>query len=145
MWMAPKLNRRIQVLKSVQTENSITGNLDISYQKLSTIWSEIKPVSAYIRAIRGEQTEQGATHKFTVRRSAIINLGISYDFGFSGGFKNMADLNQIKSDMFLFMEQESNVKGILFRVVGIERDDIHKEFLIIMAQEIEEHGTGAGE
>ena len=145
MWMAPKLNRRVQILKSVQTENAITGNLDISYQKLSTVWAEIKPVSAYIRAIRGEQTQQGETHKFIVRRSAIINLGISYDFGFSGGFKNMADLNQIKSDMFLFLQQESTVKGILFRVVGIERDDTHKEFLNIVAQEIEEHGTGAEE
>ena len=145
MWLAPALNRWIQILKAVQTENAETGNLDISYITLSTIWSAIKPISAYIRALRGEQTQQGSTHKFMIRRSAVIDFGIAYTLGFTNGFKSMADLNQIKADMFLFMEQESTTKGILFKVLGIERDDIYKEYLNITAQELEEHGTGAPE
>jgi hypothetical protein len=141
MWLAPKLRHRVQIRKPVLTPKN-TGSLGTTYETLTTIWSEIKPVSEYIKSIRGVQTQGNYTHVFTVRTAAIIQIGREYSLGFTSGFKNMSDISQIKSEWFLFMQHGSTVKGTLYRVTGIQRDDDHHEYAKIYAEELFEKGTG---
>jgi head-tail adaptor len=142
MWLAQNLRHRLQIRKPVITPKS-TGSLGTTYTTLTTIWAEIKPVSEYLKSIRGAQTQQGNyTHVFTVRTAAIIQIGREFDLGFDTGFKNMSDISQIKSEWFLFMEHGGATKGTLYKVTGIQRDDDHHEFAKIYAEEYYEKGTG---
>ena len=144
-WLAPRLDKRIQILKPIQDPNSTSGGFDRSYETLLTVWGELKPL-AYIRSsaeyIRGVQITENVTHSIVVRRVAVQNLGRSFSSGFSIGFESIPDLNILKSDMFMLVQQGSTVKGRLFRVRNIT--DVKEEgmYLNIMAEEIEEKGTG---
>lgn len=141
MWLAPKLRHRVQIRKPILTPKS-TGSLATTYETLTTIWAEVKQTSEYIKAIRGAQTQGNYTHVFTVRTAAIIQIGREYDLGFDTGFKNMSDINPIKSEWFLFMQHGTTTKGTLYRVTGMQRDDDHNEFAKIYAEEMFEKGTG---
>jgi hypothetical protein len=141
MWLAPKLRHRLQIRRPIQTPKT-TGSIGITYETLTTIWAEVKPASEYIKALRGTQTQGNYTHTFTVRTASIIQIGREYDLGFSVGFKNMSDINQIKTEWFLFMQHGSSTKGTLYRVIGIQRDDDHHEYSKIYAEEQFEKGTG---
>lgn len=145
MWLAPKLGRKIQILKSVQTENE-DGGFDITYETLLTVWAGIEPVKTgfnkYIQAIRGETISNIETHEFIVRKSAVWKLGQETAKSFSAAFKSMGDIAPIKSDMFIFMNEGSSVKGRLFQVTSIMRDEERDEYLKFRCMELEEHGTG---
>lgn len=143
-YLAPKLNRRIQVCIANQTANA-DGGIDFGYTVQTTIWAEVKNTPDYISYIRGEQLAEKRTHTFTVRNSAVESLGKSFSAAFNTGFKEMGDLAQIKSDWFIFLERGSTVKGRLFKVRGLNRDERRKEYIVISADEIEERGTGAPE
>jgi hypothetical protein len=146
MWLAPKLRHRVQIRKPVLTPKN-TGSLGTTYETLTTIWASVKPLSEYIVALRGVQA-QGSyrfgnySHEFTVRTSAIIQIGREYDLGFDTGFKNMSDISQIKAEWFLFMQHGTTTKGTLYRVKGIQRDDDHHEYAKIYGEELFEKGTG---
>lgn len=141
MWLAPNLRHRVQIRKPVLTPKS-TGSLGTTYTTLGTVWAEVKATSEYIKAIRGAQTQGNYTHIFTVRTASIIKIGMEFDTGYSSGFKQMKDINQVKSEWFLFMQHGSTTEGTLYRVIGIQRDDDHHEFAKIYGEEMFEKGTG---
>ena len=148
-WLTPKLKHRIQIRKGVQTANNTTGGLDRSYEILTTIWAGIRETSdygRYISSIRGENVDDKiVTHEFIVRYVAVKNLGKAFGSGFASGFDSIEDLNPLKSDHFIFLQNGSAVKGRLFKIIETKRDDDRKEWLKIRCKEIEEQGTGANE
>ena len=145
-WLTPKLKYRIQIRKGVQTPNDTTGGLDRSYETLTTIWAGIRETSdygRYISSIRGETVDDKTiTHEFIVRYVAVKNLGKAFGSGFASGFDSIEDLNPLKSDHFIFLQNGSTVKGRLFEIIETKRDDDRKEWLKIRCKEIEEQGTG---
>lgn len=141
MWLAPRLKHRLQIGKGVFTPNN-DGGMDFSFDDILTVWAGMKTVSEYIQAIRGQQVQEGSTHEFTVRRESVRYLGRGFSAGYTVGFDTIPDLATIKSEWFCFLEEGSTVKGRLFRVIGIRRQEEGKEFLIISANEMEERGTG---
>ena len=145
-WLAPQLRRRVQIKKPTQTPNSVTGGLDRGYETLLTIWAAFAPVKfgsfAQATYIRGAQTSSVITHEFVIRRVAIQNLGKSFGSGFGSGFDSIADLAPLKSDYFLFVEEESTTKGRLFRIHKIQDVGERKEYLKLFCEEIEEQAAG---
>lgn len=149
-WMVPRLNRRIQIQKGVQVEDSgsnvYSGSFTITYETLLTVWASIREVSNWIEVIRGEAISDFPSHEFTVRWSAVgFTLGKEFGSGFTTGFDIIADIEPLKSNMFIFVEEGSSTKGRLFRVVDVRRDEKRKEYISFRCRQIEEHGTGAPE
>ena len=148
-WLAYKLKHRIQIQKVTQTENATTGGFDRTYETLLTIWAGMKETSnysQYVSYVRGGEVEDKvATHEFIVRYAAIKNLGKTFTSAFSSAFDSIEDLNPLKSDVFIFLQNGSIVKGRLFRIVDAFRDDDRKEFFKFRVKEIEEKGTGYAE
>jgi hypothetical protein len=145
MNLAHKLKHRIQIQKSVQTPNE-SGGYDKTYETLTTIWAgmnELTNLTSYAKYIRGEAiTDKSPTHEFKVRKVAVQNLGRETSSAFSTGFKAMADLMPLKSDYFIFLQEGSTIKGRLFQIIDLSRDENYNEFLKFRAMEIEEKGTG---
>lgn len=140
-WQAPKLRYRVQIRKGVQSDN-VFGGFDRSYETLITVWAGLKRLSDYSTYIRGVQTDDKETHEFIVRFFAVEDLGKEFTSAFGDSFNKQADSNPLKSDYFIFLQEGSTVKGRLFRIRRIQRDEKRREFLIIKAEEIEEQGTG---
>lgn len=138
-WLAPKLKRRIEIRTATQTPNS-SGGFDRGYTTLITIWANVKPVR-YNEYIRGVQVGKNITHEMIIRKTSIQNLGKDYNRAFGDGFDSIADLNSLKSDYFVFLKSNGS-KGRLFRIDGIENDEMNMEYLKLRAEEIEEQGTG---
>jgi len=145
MKLAYLLKHRIQICKGVQTPNS-SGGYDQTYETLSTIWAAItkaKNIGQFAKYIRGEAiTDKIPTHEFKVRWVAVQNFGREYLSAFSTAFDSIADLMPLKSDYFIFLESGSNVKGRLFKIMELSRDENNKEYIDIKAMEIEEKGSG---
>jgi head-tail adaptor len=143
-WMAKKLGKRLQIQTASQTPAS-SGALELSYTTLKTVWAAVKPITrnTYAQQVRGVNTsDEIDTHVFTVRSSALYNLGREFGRAFATGFDNIDDLNMIKSNYFLFLESGSSVKGRRFRIKGMQIDEARGEYIQIYSQEIEEEGTG---
>jgi len=139
-FLADKLNHRVEIKQPIQTPNA-DGGYDRSYETLFTIWGGVEPIK-YNPYIRGTNSEQGtATHKFTFRFTALSSLGRAFGLGFGDGFDTIADLNTLKSEYYLFMKK-NGAKGKLFRVKNIKSNAERDEYILVMAEEIEEHGTG---
>lgn len=146
MRLAYKLKHRIDIQESVQTPND-DGGYDRSYTTLATVWAAMENVSFYesnLKFIRGENDsdQKNPTQKFTVRWSAVKNLGKQFTSAFSSDFNSISDLMPLKSDMFVFLHQGSSYKGRLFQILDITRDENNKEYIKFRTAEIEEHGTG---
>lgn len=139
-WLASKLNRRVQICQNAQEEAS-SGGFAFVKSVLTTVWCSVKPLSEY-QYIRGEMAGEGSTHIFEVRRGAVASLGVAFGAGFSSDFDSIADLNPLKSDMYLFLEEGSTTKGRLFKIDRFKDKDEKKEYLMVLAKEIEERGTG---
>lgn len=143
-YLVPNLKHRVQIRQAIQEPNEY-GGYDRNYRTLKTVWAEVMTTNLstdFIEAIRGEQVNEVATHNFRVRYSAVYSLGKGFASAFSKGFNSGADINMLKSDYFLFLQNGSEDKGRLFRVRGTKRDERFKEFVKIKAEEIEEQGTG---
>ncbi len=144
-FLTPKLRHRIQIRQADQTGNDF-GGFDRSYTTLTTIWAGINALKTefreFVEIIRGQSLDLAPTHEIVVREIAVRNLGISYGKGFDTGFDSIADLNPLKSDYFIFLEEGSAVKGRLFKIMKILRDEVRREYIRFRVMEIEEHGTG---
>lgn len=145
-WLAPKLDRRIQIQKPIQSAAAY-GALETTYTTLKTIWAEVKPVSDNSRrfavSIRGQNaTDEIETHIFTVRMAALKGLGTEQGKAFSSAFDTIDDINQIKSNYFIFLNTGSSVKGRRFRIKGARLDESRDEYVSIFASELSEEGTG---
>lgn len=145
MFLASRLKERIQIRKINSITPNDEGGFNRSYSTLLTIWAGFRPLSGRTKYIRGEQTEFFSTHEFTIRRSAVGNLGKAFSSAFDTNFDCIADLNPLKSDYFIFVQRGSTVKGRLFRINDIEDVNERKEYLIVLAEEIEEVGSGFNE
>lgn len=155
-WIAPQLDRRVQVLMPTQRPNE-AGGFDFGFgvpfgdsfeygsfgymAPLLTIWAGLKPVTPG-QYIRGEQIGEGVTHEFKIRRGAVASLGRTFGKGFGGGFDSIEDLAPLKTDYFLFLQRSSTVKGRLFRIKNVKDNDERREYLRVQAEELEERGTG---
>jgi head-tail adaptor len=142
-WMVPKLNRKIQIQKGENTPVS-NGAFERTYTTLIRIWAEIKinNRSAYIAAIRNVNTdEEVSTHIIKIRKSSVSRLGTQFKKSFSSSFDSISDINAIKSNYFIFIEEVNN-QGRRLKINGIQQDEKHREYIKIIATEIEERGSG---
>jgi head-tail adaptor len=147
-WLANKLNKRVVVQRPTQTANDF-GGATRGYEDLLTIWASVLPVDQGLH-IQGSQAvianvempSGGMTHEIKVRRLDVQNLGAEFSSAFDGSFASMSDLIPLKGDYFIFMRQGSSVKGRRFRVGRVADDGERREFLRILAEELEEAGTG---
>ena len=137
-WMAHKLKNRVQIRKAIQTPND-AGGATRTYQTLTTIWAEIRPLSDYIRAIRGANGNETDTHSFRVRYGAVKSLGKAFSYGYSTGYKG-EDIYPLKADYFLFDQSGLTTKGRLFKITGVRLDEDNSEFVEMVTREIEESG-----
>lgn len=143
-WLAPRLNRRVQIGFPVQTENS-DGGFDFSFTILTTVWMSIRPISFRISGasyIRGQQVTETATHLFEVRKQSVVNLGPEFSMAFSTAWKMMENISSIKANYYLFLESTSTTKGRLFKITSALDEGENREFITITAEEIEERGAG---
>ena len=151
MRLVDKLKHRFQIkIASLDVSDDRVGGLDREYTTLISVWGELIPISqsgysSMIAAIRGVNETDLITHLVRLRWAAVKYLGKSYTNGFDIGYKGMADLQPIKKNYFLFKQEGSTLKGRLFRIHGVMRDDEHRdEYIKLRVQEVEEQGTGYG-
>lgn len=149
MRMVSELRHRFQIRDpNLSVSSDREGGLDQTYTTLLTVWGGLKSItdnSWLTAAIRGVNASgDSATHEVKLRWIAVKSLGKAFSSGYSIGYKGMPDLNPIKSRYYLFKEEGSTVKGRLFKVIGVQRDEDFKEFVKIRVKEIEEQGTGYG-
>ena len=160
-WIIPKLSHKVQVLFPQQRPND-AGGLDLVFgtpysgdafggdafdmlAPLCTVWMGFKPIgykTSGAKYVRGKQVAETATHEFICWALDIASLGREFGRGFDFGFKEMPDLSPMKSNYFLFVQLDNSVKGRLFRVQEASNIDERGEHMSIIAEEIEERGTG---
>ena len=144
--LAPKLKHRIQIQTPEQVPNADNAGFDISYVTVLTVWAAMDEISDYVKYIRAEAiTDKSPTHYFTIRKSAVQNMGRQLSGAFGTDFKEMSDIIKLKSDYFIFLQQGSTTRGRLFQILTIKQDENHNEYVKFRAMEIEEHGTGGNE
>lgn len=164
--LAKLLKNRVTVLKPVKVPNS-TGGFDRGYERVSQVWSQLKPIaqasrdiSHFAAYIRGTQVNSVATHKLKVRRVAVVDIGSQFDPGFTRGFAVAGSLQILKSEYYIFEDrggtdgafaagfnigynQTEGLVGSLYRILsGVDNESDH-EYLEIRLMEVEEQGTGA--
>jgi head-tail adaptor len=144
-WLVPKLKERVQIRKAIGTPNDSAG-FDRSYITLVTIWGAFKPleIGSFLRQrhIRGLNVNDEVTHVFKFRRTALRTQGKAFTSSFSTAFNSIEDLNILKSDHFLFVQRGNTTKGRLFRIIFTQDDKENREFINVLAEEIEEQGSG---
>lgn len=165
-YLAAQLKHRIQIMKGEKIPSY--AGYKTSYKMLVRLWAGIKNKNQDggegVQPIRDQNIGGMDTHEFIVRYISVIGktnrvfgdafdvsfpstmtkgLGRQYDLAFSTAFDSMVDINPIKADYFIYMENTNAYNGRLFKINRIIRDDNHKEFAIIKCTEIEEKGTGA--
>ena len=60
------------------------------------------------------------SHTFVFRRSAVDDLQTEFGTGFSSSFETLEDLNPLKNDFYLGMEQDnSTTKKRIFRILRL--------------------------
>jgi len=143
-WLAPRLRERIQIREADQDAND-DGGFDQTYSTLLTIWAELKEINFVGRgseAVGGEQVNEAITHNFTIRRIAVSTLGTNYASGFDTDFDIIADLTNLKTSYYIFVQRSSTTKGRLFRIRSVKDVGERREYLTVGCEEIEEQGTG---
>ena len=143
-FLAKDLRHRIEIQKATEIPNDF-GMIDMTYETLITCWAGLEQESEYVKAIRGMSTTEGDTHQFTIRKVAVEELGKAFSTGFSTAFDIIADINMLKGDFFIFLQEGSSTKGRKFRVNSIRIDNNHSEWVMIQTEELFEEGTGAPE
>ncbi len=140
-YLVSSLKHRAHIKKPIQTPND-GGGFDRGYATVDSFWMGLKMESSYIRAVRGENTGEGITQIGIARFQALQYLGKAFSAGYSTGFNTIADINFIKSNYFIFIEENSSTRGRMFRIMGFARDEKNRQWISIQLQEIEEQGTG---
>lgn len=139
-WLAPQLNKRIQIGRGVQTASG-SGGLNFSFSSLLTVWAGLMPLS-FRECIRGQQVGRLDTHEFTIRRVALSDLGRSFTSAFSTAADSIPDIAPIKADYFIFVQSGSTSRGRLFRNPRMLDNNEEGEYVKVRAEEVEERGTG---
>lgn len=161
-WLAPKLNKRIQLLKAVQDPGvgvGLDGGLSRGYELITSLWAGFKPVKAG-QYIRGVQVDDGITHIFTIRRVGVDSLGKQFAAAFSMGFDSTKDQSPVKTEYFIFLNYGNQItnafsggfnkgfidislyQGRLFRIKSVTNNKEQDEFYLLDCGELEEQNTG---
>lgn len=142
IWLAPQLNKRVDILEPSQDE-STDGGFNQTYTTLKSIWAGVKPVShtTYVRWSSIEEFDS-ITHEIIIRRNSVDDLHTAFSYAFGTGFDSIADLNPIKSNLYMLLNQGSGPKGRLFRLRRAMDVGEKREYISILAEEVEERGTG---
>jgi len=138
--LSSKLDKRVKIIGEVQTE-APDGSLREVPTVLKTIWAGAKPLkhSTYMRY---SNTDDGApTHEIIIRKSSVDDLNTQFTTAFNTDFNSKADINPIKSNMFLML-LSSDTTGRYFRIRRVMNADEKNEYLSLLCEEIEEQGTG---
>jgi len=130
-YLACDLDHRVQIMKKTRVGSSLGGIEDV-YTTIKTIWGGIRPIKEGAR-VRYQSIEKlkTVTHQFIFRRLAIIGLDGS------------TALMPLSDSHYLKVEYGDTATGRIFRVRGVVEVESKKEFFRVMAEEIEEVGTGA--
>jgi head-tail adaptor len=135
-WLAPKLNKRIDICKPIQTPDS-DGGFQLTFEVVVSIWANIMPAktSPFARWVRGMQTVENVTHNMIIRSCALDVI------------KNKTTektLNPLKSNYFIFLREgneNASTKGRRFRIHEVVNVKEAHEYYIISAEELNEEGT----
>ena len=139
-WLTPQLDKRVKLFEPSQAEGS-AGGLEQTYTELKEIWAGVQSVS-HNTYMRWSSTEEGSiSHEFIIRKNAVDDLHTQFSTAFAGATDNIADLNPIKSNMYIML-LASSTKGRFFRVKRVMNVEEKDEYLSILCEEIEEFGTG---
>lgn len=145
-FLASKLKHRIQVKKAEQGLGQTRYKRE--YETISTLWAFIETLNPGgtnfgNEAIRYQNVGTEDTHKITIRTSGLLSLGKSFTSAFDSGFDNIKDENELKANYYIFHQTYGTIRGRLFKINRIMRDEHYKEFVLLRCSEIEEQGTGA--
>ena len=139
-WLAPQLNKRIKLFEPSQAEGD-EGGLEQTYTELKEIWASIRSVS-HNTYMRWSSTEEGsASHEFIILKNTVSDLHTQFSTAFAGGYDTIADLNPIKSNMYIML-LAGTTKGRFFKVRRVMNVEENDEYLSMLCEEIEEFGTG---
>lgn len=83
MSLSNRLNCRIDVYGEIKIENEL-GEVDFSYEKIKSIWCEIKAVSGSVKAVTGEVLKTDMKYKITIRNNSIKELKNDMYFIYKG-------------------------------------------------------------
>jgi len=128
-WLAPKLDKRIDIVKPIQIPTSF-GGFERDYEILVTIWAGLETVSP-LRYIRGVQVDENVTHKITIRKIAVKPLE---------NLDGEATINPVKMNYFIFLRQSSETKGRRFSIRNILNIGEKDEYYQLLVEELEEEG-----
>ena len=146
-WLIPEINTQVQIGKPGQIANA-EGGADFSFENLMTVWMGFQPIgykTSGTKYVRGKQINQAGTHEFKVMALEVELLGREFATAFGIGFKGTGTLSPLKSDYFLFVQEERSTTGRLFRIHEAQKIMEEDEYLSIIAEEVEEQGIGWGE
>ena len=131
-FLAARLRHRGSIRKPVQTPNTTTGGFDYTYEIVTPIWLELKPISSSrivgAMYVRGTQTADYPTHIITVRR----NMSLGVDFV-------ATQTPRVTNDYRVFVDGADG-KGRMFQIMSSLNKDERGEYLELIAKEIEEQG-----
>lgn len=131
-FLAARLNKRGSIRKPVQTPNTTTGGFDYTYEIVTPIWLELKPISSSrivgAMYVRGTQTADYPTHIITVRRNA--SLGVDFV---------ATATPRVTNDYRIFVDGADG-KGRMFQIMSSLNKDERGEYLELIVKEIEEQG-----
>ncbi len=141
--LAGQLKHRIRIQSPLEVPDEESGALLNTYVTELECWAELKNESSYITAIRGQSQDGTASVVFKIRMNSASKIGSELTKAFSTAFKNIQQSNTIKNNWFVLLKDGNDwTKGRRFRIEGINRDEIMKEWMNIRAKEIEEIGVG---
>jgi len=141
-FLCDELTYRAQLKKPVQTPNDETGGYDISYTTIKTFWLGLQEESPHLNAVRGVNIGEGVTQIGKARYQALQSLGAAFNNAFSYAFDSIPDINTVKSNYFIFVQEDSATRGRLFRIMGMARDEKNRQLIKIQMHYVEEQGTG---
>lgn len=129
-WITPNLNKRVQIMQHSQDEATAGGFIK-GYDVLKTVWGGFKPFNEFQRMRYSSIEGLGkVTHQFIFRYLTIQEINTE------------TEIFKMDSSYYLKVEYGDANTGRIFRVRGQADADEKKEFFRVLAEEIEETGTG---
>lgn len=129
-WICPLLNRRVEILEASQSEATL-GGLIQDYISIKTIWGGVKSLGEWERTRYSNTEKYGTpTHQFVFRYRSLEALNGS------------TAIISLTSNHYLKLLYSDETEGRLFRVRSLIDGEENKEFIRVIAEEIEETDTG---
>lgn len=140
-FLCDELTYRAKLQKAVQTPND-DGGYTRSYETIKSFWLGLQEESPYLNAVRGVNIGEGVTQIGKARFQSLQSLGAAFNNAFSYAFNSIPDINTVKSNYFIFVQEDSATRGRLFQIMGMGRDEKNRQLIRIQMHYIEEQGTG---